>query len=322
MELHLEQDIRREIIPMKKIVWILSMVFIFLVSYNQNTSFADPRGSGKIAAVEPLEHEWGQINIEGGLVSHTFTLSNLASDDLILMGAFTSCKCTTAVLEFSDGRRSPQFSIRNNPGNWVRLVKPGESFVVYVEFDPNYHGPKGLGSFRRSIHLVSSAPVDGKTSFSLNKSTASGTRLMVSGIVLSEEEYKQKQREKYATRIGDFDFAEKEYDFGVVKQSQGIVSHKFPFRYNGQTPIKVASLPTSCPCAKASIDTQELQPGDEGVITVEFDPNFHEEPEGKFFKTVFLLTEPKLEKEVELKIWVEINLDLGPEAYKQKGHKY
>lgn len=306
---------------MKKIVCILSMVFIFLVSYNQNTSFASFRASGKIAHIQPLEHDWGQINIGGGTVSHTFTLSNSATDDLILMGAFTSCMCTTAVFEFSDGRRSPQFGMRNNPNNWVRPVKPSESFLVYVEFEPNYHGPKGLGYIKRSIHLVTSAPVDGKTSFHLkNIRNASATRLTTSGIVLSEDDYKRNQRNKYAVRIGDFDFAEKEYDFGVVKQSQGIISHKFPFRYNGQIPIKVASLPTSCACATASIDKQELKPGDEGIITVEFDPNLHEEPKGKFFKTIFLATEPKLKEEVELKIWVEIDLDLGPAAYKQKGH--
>jgi len=108
------------------------------------------------------------------------------------------------------------------------------------------------------------------------------TRLTVSGTVLSEEDYKQKQRSKYAAKIGDFGFVEKEYDFGVVKQNQGIISHKFPFRYNGQIPIKVANLPTSCACATASIDKEKLKPGDEGIITVEFDPNLHEEPKGKF----------------------------------------
>lgn len=45
----------------------------------------------------------------------------------------------------------------------------------------------------------------------------------------------------------------------------------------------------------------------------------HEEPEGKFFKTVSVITEPPLEEMPEVKIWVEIDLDLGPEAYKLKG---
>ncbi|MDH5596485.1 MAG: rhodanese-like domain-containing protein, partial [Candidatus Peregrinibacteria bacterium] len=63
----------------------------------------------------------------------------------------------------------------------------------------------------------------------------------------------------------------------------------------------------------------ELQPGESGILTVEFDPNLHEEPEGKFFKTVTLLTEPALEERVDVAVWVEIDLDLGPEAFKLQG---
>ena len=69
-------------------------------------------------------------------------------------------------------------------------------------------------------------------------------------------------------------------------------------------------------------DRAEIKAGDQRVIRVEFDPNYHEEPEGKFFRTIFLATEPKVKEEVELKIWVEIDLDLGPDAYKQKAHTH
>ncbi|PIS04682.1 MAG: hypothetical protein COT81_05170 [Candidatus Buchananbacteria bacterium CG10_big_fil_rev_8_21_14_0_10_42_9] len=117
-----------------------------------------------------------------------------------------------------------------------------------------------------------------------------------------------------------FEFDEQEYDFGVVKQSGGIVAHDFSFTYNGADPIKVTGVPASCACTSAEIDKSELSPGDSGVITVAFDPNLHEEPQGRFFKTVAILTEPKLEIEPEIKIWAEINLDLGPEAYKLKEH--
>ena len=58
-----------------------------------------------------------------------------------------------------------------------------------------------------------------------------------------------------------------------------------------------------------------MQPGDTGILTVKFNPNLHAEPEGKFFKTLTLLTEPSIEEMPEVKIWVEIDLDLGPEAF-------
>jgi len=43
---------------------------------------------------------------------------------------------------------------------------------------------------------------------------------------------------------------------------------------------------------------------------VKFNPNLHAEPEGRFFKTVSILTDRELEKIPEVKIWTEINLDL------------
>jgi len=117
-----------------------------------------------------------------------------------------------------------------------------------------------------------------------------------------------------------FQFDQKEFDFGVIKQSGGIVSHEFTFSYNGDSPIAITSTPASCVCTSGKISSGNLKHGDQGVLTVEFDPNLHEEPEGRFFKTVAILTEPKLTEIPEVKIWVEIDLDLGPEAYKLDTH--
>ncbi len=116
-----------------------------------------------------------------------------------------------------------------------------------------------------------------------------------------------------------FSFTELEYDFGVIKQSGDIVNYDFNFVYNGKEDLTIIAVPTSCGCTSATINKQTLSPGDEAIITVSFDPNLHEEPKGRFFKTITLLTEPKIDNPPELKIWAEIDLDLGPEAYKLKG---
>lgn len=121
-----------------------------------------------------------------------------------------------------------------------------------------------------------------------------------------------------AETSGEFAFGEDEFDFGIIKQSGGKVSHEFIFTYTGDDPIKITGVPTSCACTSATVDKTELNPGDSAVLTVKFNPNLHEEPEGKFFKTATILTEPKVEDRPEVKIWVEIELDLGPEAYELK----
>lgn len=114
---------------------------------------------------------------------------------------------------------------------------------------------------------------------------------------------------------GLFVFDETEHDFGVIKQSGGSVQYSFPFTYNGDEALTVLGVPTSCGCTTAEIDKETLTKGTRGVITVHFNPNLHEEPEGKFYKTISLLTAPAVDPAPSLKIWAEIDLDLGPEYY-------
>ena len=111
-----------------------------------------------------------------------------------------------------------------------------------------------------------------------------------------------------------FSFTEQEYDFGVLKQSSGITSHDFEFTYNGDEPITVTSTPASCACTTAEISDTELEPGETAVLTVFFNPNLHAEPEGRFFKSAMIMTDPT-SPAPEVKIWAEIDLDLGPEHY-------
>lgn len=119
------------------------------------------------------------------------------------------------------------------------------------------------------------------------------------------------------------EFTETSHDFGLIKQSGGKVSHNFSFTYQGKAPVIVTSTPTSCQCTEAFIDKKTLNPGDTGILTVVFNPNLHAEPEGRFFKTAMILTDPPLEQQPEVKIWTEIDLDLGPEAFElQEAHEH
>lgn len=124
----------------------------------------------------------------------------------------------------------------------------------------------------------------------------------------------------YLMNVGDFVFSTIEEDLGVVRQSGGLVTREFPFEYRGSEPITVTGVPASCSCTTAKISQTKLKPGDQGMLTVTFDPNLHEEPVGRFYKSVSIITEPALAVTPEVKIWMEIDLDLGPQAYKQLTH--
>jgi len=304
----------------------LILVFAIVISLAGNPSWADDLekqvDSGKVASETGPDVDIGDVNIDGGLVKSTFELHNSNSTDLVLKGAFTSCACTKTFIELPDGTLSKPFGM-SLPGKWFRVIKPGERFKVHVEFDPAYHGPKGVGSFRRRVYLVTSATADDNMSSTLplvRYGTVSTLRL--SGKVLSAADYESRYpKPDLNEKIGDFLFPTKEHDFGVVRQSGGTVQIDLPFRYEGKELVTVTGTPTSCACTSASISQNVLQPGDSGVLTIRFDPNYHEEPQGKFFKDVLILTDLPGKEEVSIRVWAEVDLDLGPESFKFKEHK-
>lgn len=62
--------------------------------------------------------------------------------------------CTTATLEVA-GRKSPLFGMHTNYPDWSEVLKPGERAKLTVTFDPNYHGPRGLGRQKRQVGIYS-----------------------------------------------------------------------------------------------------------------------------------------------------------------------
>lgn len=106
-----------------------------------------------------------------------------------------------------------------------------------------------------------------------------------------------------------------EYDFGTVKQSGGIVSTAFDLYNGGDENVVIASTPASCSCTSASVDKMTLAPGEHGRLIVRFDPNYHYEDEGKFFRTVTIKSNAS-GPAPEAKIWVEVLYDLGKDKLK------
>ena len=264
-----------------------------------STQGADEAASGEISALDELSYDWGDISIEGGDVDQGFHFKNDSDGDLVLNGADTSCMCTTAYFELPDGSISPNFGMHGNP-EWEYVVKPGEEFELEVIFDPMAHGPNAVGPIQRSVRI-----------FSSDETVA----VSVAANVIYADEYDEKYGDV------DFVFEETEFDFGIVKQSAGSIAHDFEFEYVGDEEIVITGVPSSCACTSGEVSAESFKKGVKGVLTVYFDPNLHAEPEGKFFKTVTLLTNPTLEKQPEVKIWAEMDLDLGPDAYKLKEHK-
>ena len=125
----------------------------------------------------------------------------------------------------------------------------------------------------------------------------------------------------YAWRIGAFEpkpprlaVLPLEYDLGKIKQSGGVVSSTFAVRNDGGKDAQVSEVLTSCSCTTAEIGKKIIKPGETADLKVIFDPNYHFEDEGRFFRTATI--KYNSDTSAEAKIYVEVDYDLGKDKLK------
>lgn len=97
-----------------------------------------------------------------------------------------------------------------------------------------------------------------------------------------------------------------EHDFGQIRKADGVVKTDFIISNAGESELLIGDITTSCSCTSAQADKKKIASGGKATLTVNFDPNFHEEPEGRFSRSVFVPTNDPANKEIEFKIFVEI----------------
>lgn len=107
-----------------------------------------------------------------------------------------------------------------------------------------------------------------------------------------------KEKEKIPEQRGEFlslKTQESYYDFGAISMRGGKVPHAFKLKNEGNLPVVIAKLYTSCMCTSASLFTNEgeigpfgmqghgfiptidrvVEPGEEFTVNVVFDPAAH-----------------------------------------------
>lgn len=125
-------------------------VVIFLGTKLGSTPDVSASANTKIE-VEETRHNWGDIDYDIGVISKTFTIKNTGNDTLKLYDIKTSCMCTTAQLK-TDDSTSKKFGMHEKVPE-VFEVPAGETVEVFVEFQPAFHGPSGLGPITRLITM-------------------------------------------------------------------------------------------------------------------------------------------------------------------------
>lgn len=91
-------------------------------------------------------HDFGAISMANGKIAQTFLLTNTGSQPVRLTDIRTSCMCTEAVID------NEHFSMHGPFASNIE-IEPGKPKEVKVVFDPNAHGPGGVGQITREIYL-------------------------------------------------------------------------------------------------------------------------------------------------------------------------
>ncbi len=130
---------------------------------NSHPAKVENKIAGKLSAEETL-YDFGQISMKDGNVSKIFKVTNSGAEDVALTNISTSCMCTAAYLLKDDGSKLGPFGMPGHggatdmpghgDGKAGEIIPAGESRDIEVVYDPNAHGPAGVGTIDRFIYLV------------------------------------------------------------------------------------------------------------------------------------------------------------------------
>jgi archaellum component FlaG (FlaF/FlaG flagellin family) len=130
---------------------LLSIAGVVLAISKMTAQPAVNKTANAKISVAQTNHDWGEIKMNDGNVTKTFTIANTGSETLELFNVKTSCTCTTAI--FKDGdKTSPTFGMHTT-SNYIQTVEPGQSTQLEVIYDPAFHGPNGIGAITRQVTL-------------------------------------------------------------------------------------------------------------------------------------------------------------------------
>src|SRR3989344_5316381 len=108
-----------------------------------------------LVAVEKF-YDFGTISMKNGNVSKDFTVTNPGETDIFIPSLETSCMCTRAYIVELDGSTRGPFAMKSM--GYVpqanEMIKAGESRTIRVVYDPNAHGPAGVGPIDRFAILT------------------------------------------------------------------------------------------------------------------------------------------------------------------------
>ncbi len=110
--------------------------------------------AGSVLSAAETFFDFGKISMADGNVTHAFKVKSSAAEPVKISKVYTSCMCTTATISSASGQKGP-FGMPGHgfvpPANVT--VGAGEEFEVAAIFNPNAHGPAGVGRNDRTVYV-------------------------------------------------------------------------------------------------------------------------------------------------------------------------
>ena len=115
--------------------------------------------------INETSRDLGTISQKQGVVSTDFEFANQGKSDLVIDKLSSSCGCTSGAVVYK-GNIGPTFTMeghgQENPTDWQVVIKPGESRLLRVFYDPTVH-PDLEGAVTRTVSVFSNDPVEFET---------------------------------------------------------------------------------------------------------------------------------------------------------------
>ncbi|MBI2123832.1 MAG: DUF1573 domain-containing protein [Candidatus Wildermuthbacteria bacterium] len=116
------------------------------------------QNSNGVLNAKEQSFDFGSISMAAGKVTHRFAVKNTGADPVNISKMYTSCMCTTSILQ----KGGKKFGPYGMPGHGFvpkmnAVIDPGEEVSVDVTFDPAAHGPAGVGKIDRVVILENNA---------------------------------------------------------------------------------------------------------------------------------------------------------------------
>lgn len=146
---------------MKQTITITLLVVIAIVglvwwgSKNQKAPVSNTGEHSVLTASESI-YDFGTISMKDGNVTKDFIITNNTNRDIKISRVITSCMCTEALIVRENGTTNGPFGMDGMgyvpPAN--ETIAAGKSIAIRAIYDPNAHGPAGVGIIDRFINLT------------------------------------------------------------------------------------------------------------------------------------------------------------------------